>query len=124
MTQAQLDRAVAGATGESLRTIRRLGFGLRPPRRDDLEPEDLRLVVDCPFCGRPVAYPGPARDGSPALAECAALRRLLRLRRPPRSTPPTAGPRAGRARPAAVRDRSPASRPDHRPTHSRGDLDP
>ena len=37
----------------------------------DLEPEDLRLVVDCPFCGRPVPYPGLVRDGSPALAECA-----------------------------------------------------
>ena len=51
--------------------IHRLGFGLHPDAPSDLEPEDLRLVVDCPFCGRPVPYPGPAGDGSPALAECA-----------------------------------------------------
>ncbi len=71
MTQAQLDRSIAGVTGESTRTIRRLGFGLQPARPRDPGPEDLRLVVDCPFCGRSVAYPGRVRDGSPALAECA-----------------------------------------------------
>jgi hypothetical protein len=71
MTRAQLERSIAGRTGESPRTIRRLGFGLQPTRPRDLEPEDLRLVVDCPFCGRAVPYPGTARDGSPALAECA-----------------------------------------------------
>ena len=71
MTQAQLDRSSPAATGESPRTIHRLGFGLQAVRPRDLEPEDLRLVVDCPFCGRPVPYPGTVRDGSPALAECA-----------------------------------------------------
>ena len=70
MTQSQLDRSIAGVTGESPHTIRRLGFGLQPNSPHDLEPEDLRLVVDCPFCGRPVPYPGRAGDGSPALAEC------------------------------------------------------
>jgi hypothetical protein len=70
MTQAQLDRSVASITGDSLATILRLGF--QPDARNDLEPEDLRLVVDCPFCGHPVPYPGRARDGSPALAECAS----------------------------------------------------
>ena len=66
----QLERTVARQTGESPRTIRGLGFTLRtgPPR--DLEPEDLRLLLDCPFCGRAVPYPGRTRDGSPALAEC------------------------------------------------------
>jgi hypothetical protein len=68
MTQAQLDRSVAIRTGESLRTVHRLGF--QPDGAGPLEPEDLRLVVDCPFCGRAVPYPGRARDGSPALAEC------------------------------------------------------
>jgi hypothetical protein len=65
MTQRQLVRAVAGATGESVRTIRSLGFGVlasRPARAA----EDLDLVLDCPFCGRRVPYPG---DGD-ALAEC------------------------------------------------------
>ena len=71
MTQAQLDRSIAGRTGESPRTIRRLGFGLQPARPPEPGPEDLRLVVDCPFCGKAVPYPGPARDGSQALAECA-----------------------------------------------------
>jgi len=68
MTQAQLDRRVADRTGESLRTVHRLGF--QPGPAGPPEPEDIRLVVDCPFCGRAVPYPGRAGDGSPALAEC------------------------------------------------------
>jgi len=70
MTQARLERAIAGITGESPRTIHRLGFGLHPDAREGLEPEDLRLVVDCPFCGRPVPYPGLVSNRIPALAEC------------------------------------------------------
>ena len=70
MTQAQLDRSIAGVTGESPHTIHRLGFGLEPIKQTDRQPEEIRLVVDCPFCGRPVPYPGTVRDGSPALAEC------------------------------------------------------
>ena len=27
-------------------------------------------MLDCPFCRRPVPYPGPAGDGSETLAEC------------------------------------------------------
>jgi hypothetical protein len=69
MTQAQLEHAVAGRTGESRHTIHRLGFGLQPDV-SNLESEDLRLVVDCPFCGRPVEYPGLVSKGTPALAEC------------------------------------------------------
>jgi hypothetical protein len=70
MTRSQLARAVAGATGESPRTIRARGFGPLPMRRTGLEPEDLRLAVDCPFCGRPTALAaGPG--GLPPLAECA-----------------------------------------------------
>ena len=71
MTQAQLERAVASATGESVHTVRQLGFGFQNsgaspvPRTDDLS-----LVLDCPFCGRPVPYPGRAGDGAPAMAEC------------------------------------------------------
>ena len=40
----------------------------------DPEPIALRLVIDCPSCGRPAPYPGRAGDGSPALAECAGHR--------------------------------------------------
>ena len=70
----QLERAIARRTGESPRTIRTLGFHLHHVSPRDLEPEDLRLVIDCPFCGRAVPYPGRATDGSPALAECLAPR--------------------------------------------------
>jgi hypothetical protein len=70
MTQAQLDRAVAQATGETLYTIRCLGFGLTAYARRALEPEDLTLVLDCPFCGRAVAYPGLGGDGSLPVAAC------------------------------------------------------
>jgi hypothetical protein len=69
MTRPLLERAVADALGEPLATVRRLGFGLTTLDRP-AEPEDLRLVLDCPFCGRAVPYPGRSRDGSLALAEC------------------------------------------------------
>jgi len=69
VTQSQLDRAVALATGESVHTVRHLGFGLLPGPAGDLEPEDLRLAVDCPFCGHACAL-ADGRDGLPAMAEC------------------------------------------------------
>ncbi len=70
MTQSQLDQAVATTTGESLSTIRHLGFGPLTEEADDLEPENLCLVLDCPFCRQPVAYPGTTRSGESAIAEC------------------------------------------------------
>jgi len=70
MTQFQLDGAVALATGESLRHVHRRGFSLLARGPGDLEPEDLRLALDCPFCGITVPYPGVAGGGKPALAEC------------------------------------------------------
>jgi len=39
MTQAELDRAVAAATGESRRTIHRLGFLLADPLEPNFDPE-------------------------------------------------------------------------------------
>ena len=69
MTRTQLARAVAGATGESPRTILTLGFQVAQARPRDLSPEDLCMAVDCPFCGRPARLPaGPARV--PSLADC------------------------------------------------------
>ena len=53
-----------------------LAAGRRKPRSTEhpaevgLVVEDVRLVVDCPFCGRPVEYPGLVGKGTPALAEC------------------------------------------------------
>jgi hypothetical protein len=70
MTQAQLDRAVAATTGESIVTVKNLGFSLLSPRHNAAEP-DVRLALDCPFCDRPVPYPGRTRDGVPPMAECA-----------------------------------------------------
>jgi hypothetical protein len=65
MTQAQLNCAVSRRTGESICTVRHRGFSLLTQDRNDLEPEEVVLSLDCPFCGRQVAYPG-ATD----LAEC------------------------------------------------------
>jgi hypothetical protein len=70
LTQSQLESAVAAVTGESVRTVHQLGFGISDRRSGDLEPEDLRLVVDCPFCRHPVPSPPWAGDGSLTLAEC------------------------------------------------------
>jgi hypothetical protein len=39
MTQAQLDRSVAAATGESRRTVRQLGFSLADPFDASFDPE-------------------------------------------------------------------------------------
>ncbi len=39
MSQQELDSAVAEATGESLRTIRRRGFSIIDPSEDDYDPE-------------------------------------------------------------------------------------
>ncbi len=69
MTQAQLDHAVADATGVSWRTIHHRGISLLPATPTDLEPEDLRLVVTCPFCGRPAPLAAPGGKG-PLLVEC------------------------------------------------------
>jgi hypothetical protein len=70
MSHSQLTRQVARLTGEPLRTVRRLGFSMVAATPDLHEPEDIELVLDCPFCRRPVPYPGPAGDGSAAMAEC------------------------------------------------------
>ncbi len=70
MTQMQLDRQIARITGDPLSTVDTLGFSVIAEGPDDLEPEDVELVLDCPFCRRPVSYPGLAGDGSEALAEC------------------------------------------------------
>jgi hypothetical protein len=49
MTNSEIERAVARATGESRRVISRYGFSLVP---DEHEPQtDVSLAVDCPGCG-------------------------------------------------------------------------
>jgi hypothetical protein len=68
MTQAQLVHAVAVATGESPRTVARLGFSVAPDGPTDFGP--LYLAVDCPHCRKPARFPGQLADGSCPLAEC------------------------------------------------------
>ena len=58
MTQAQLDHEVADATGESLRTVHRLGFSVLPDDPVGRDPDPLYLVIDCPLCRQPTFYPG------------------------------------------------------------------
>lgn len=72
MTQAQLEDAVADALGESLNTVHRLGFNVVRENPRDLAPEDIALCVDCPFCRRPVPFPGVVRGGELPLGECDA----------------------------------------------------
>jgi hypothetical protein len=66
MTRAQMICAVARHTGESIRTIRHRGFSLLTDDPRDLEPEEIVLRLDCPFCRRSVAYP----DTGCHVAEC------------------------------------------------------
>ncbi|MEQ9380027.1 MAG: hypothetical protein RJP95_04135 [Pirellulales bacterium] len=61
MTQAELDRAVANTTGESLATIRQLGFGIADPVEIAFDPE--------PYEGRlPKLVDWDAVDAQHALA--------------------------------------------------------
>ena len=70
MTRTQLNHQVARITGEPIDYITALGFSLLRPGGESMEPEDIRLVLECPFCGRPVPYPGSAAAGSEPIAEC------------------------------------------------------
>ena len=70
MTRTQLNHQVAKITGEPIDYITALGFSLLRPGGESMEPEDIRLVLECPFCGRPVPYPGFAAAGSEPMAEC------------------------------------------------------
>jgi hypothetical protein len=67
MNRSALERAVARATGESRRTIRRFGFSLLP---EDTATEDIaQLGLDCPGCGAEIALPTQGSD-FPEFAEC------------------------------------------------------
>jgi hypothetical protein len=72
VTQGQLERAVAVATGETIRDVRSRGFSILENSPDSPDLDDLYLVIDCPFCGAVVPYPGLIGDDSPALAACPA----------------------------------------------------
>ena len=70
MTQAQLDRAVASVTGETVRDVRNRGFSILEHLPETSDPEDLSLVIDCPFCRTTMPYPGLHEDDTLALAAC------------------------------------------------------
>jgi hypothetical protein len=70
MTQAQLERAVASATGETIRDVRSRGFSILENSPGTPDPDDLSLVIDCPFCGGVIPYSGLPEDDT--LATCPA----------------------------------------------------
>jgi hypothetical protein len=49
MNQSEIERAVARATGESRRFIKRFGFSLLVDEPEHIT--DPALVIDCPGCG-------------------------------------------------------------------------
>jgi hypothetical protein len=66
----RLNHRIAARTGEALSLIRHLDFQLKVVPSDEPHGREVVLGVRCPFCRGAVAYPGRARDGSPAMAEC------------------------------------------------------
>ena len=57
MTQAELDRQIAGATGESVSTIRQLGFGPLWPAPYERDREPLSVDWDLVDEKREVLFP-------------------------------------------------------------------
>lgn len=73
MTQLQLDRAVARRTGESLDTVRVLGFNLIP-EPDDGDADFVQndgYCLECPGCGAAVPLTNGPLETLPEFAECA-----------------------------------------------------
>jgi hypothetical protein len=70
MTRTQLNHQVDRITGEPIDYITALGFSLLRPGGESMEPEDIQLVLACPFCEQLVPYPGSAAAGSELMAEC------------------------------------------------------
>ena len=65
MRAPAIDRAVASRCPRSAASA-----PARRPRAPLPEAGDIALVLDCPFCGRPAAYPRRGKGGEPAMAEC------------------------------------------------------
>ena len=80
MTQAQLNHAVARATGETITTIRSMGFKLVPDEID--EPDDAEedyLWLDCPFCRSPVLLTDRGAEELPRDCRVLGVQHALRL---------------------------------------------
>ena len=71
MNQADLDRAVARVTGESRRTIARIGFHLQHDR--PASSDALCLVLVCPGCGAVVGVSPTAASRDAECARCDAV---------------------------------------------------
>ena len=69
MTQTQLDHR---SPGSPVSPSPNPSPGLQSRTRSSRRPRagTVQLVLDCPFCGCPVPYPGLASDGSETMAEC------------------------------------------------------
>ena len=61
MTQSQLDREVADATGESIKTIAQRGFNLITPASNERDREPLVVNWDQLESQRDVLHPAPVR---------------------------------------------------------------
>ncbi len=70
MTETKPNHQIARITGESLPYAHFSRDREIADQEDGQKPENGTLVVDCPFCGRTVLYPGLAGDGARLLAEC------------------------------------------------------
>jgi len=72
VTQLQIDRAVARRTGESLDTVRALGFNLmtETDEGDSEFVQDDGYCLDCPGCGAAVALTSGPLETLPEFAEC------------------------------------------------------
>lgn len=70
MTQCQLVRSVARATGENAARIARAGFHVVSARPEPEDPDDWILCVDCDFCGAQVLLCSGGPENLPEIAEC------------------------------------------------------
>jgi hypothetical protein len=69
MTSAQIVRAVARTTHESVSTIRSIGFQpIVDP--EEFSDNEAHLWLDCPICGRVVHLADGKLEDLPELAEC------------------------------------------------------
>ena len=71
MSCPRIHAAVARATGDSLRSINRIGFSHMPDHvRDEVSPGDPLTVIDCPCCGGTVVLSWDRAEALPEFADC------------------------------------------------------
>lgn len=72
MKTSMLHSIVSRITGESIATVKRLGFREKKRRQQDLPASDNPpvAVIDCPCCGGTVVLAWNREDPLPEFAEC------------------------------------------------------